>query len=327
MSKMRTDTATAANWLSLGPWIRTSAPFLVLIGLVAFIGILKPGFVSIDTLVVVMADTATLFILAAGVTFVVMLGGIDLSIQAVASLSSVIIAVTLNRAGYWAFPAALLAGLAIGCFSGIVHVWLRIPSFIVTLATSGLAAAAALVMSQGRSITIGDTGRSFLSWIIGRFFGVPNVIIVAAAVGGIGILAQCYTAFGRYSTAIGAGEAATWASGVAVNHQKVIAYALSAMLAALAGILLAGRLSSGSPTLANELLLPAIAAVVVGGTAITGGAGGIGRTAIGALIISVVRVGMTFIGVNIFAQQIVFGAVLIMAVAATIDRTKVLIVK
>jgi len=311
MSKMRTDTATAANWLSLGPWIRTSAPFLVLIGLVALIGILKPGFVSIDTLVVVMADTATLFILAAGVTFVVMLGGIDLS----------------NRAGYWAFPAALLAGLAIGCFSGIVHVWLRIPSFIVTLATSGLAAAAALVMSQGRSITIGDTGRSFLSWIIGRFFGVPNVIIVAAAVGGIGILAQCYTAFGRYSTAIGAGEAATWASGVAVNHQKVIAYALSAMLAALAGILLAGRLSSGSPTLATELLLPAIAAVVVGGTAITGGAGGIGRTAIGALIISVVRVGMTFIGVNIFAQQIVFGAVLIMAVAATIDRTKVLIVK
>jgi ribose transport system permease protein len=327
MNKVRTDIANAANRLSLGPRVRASAPFLVLIGLVALIGILKPGFVGIDTFVVVMADTATLFILAAGVTFVVMLGGIDLSIQAVASLSSVIVAVTLNRAGYWAFPAPLLAGLLIGCFSGIVHVWLRIPSFIVTLATSGLAAAAALFMSQGRSITIGETGRSFLSWIIGRFFGVPNVIVVGAVVGGIGILVQRYTAFGRYSTAIGAGEAATWASGVKVDHQKVIAYGLSAMLAALAGILLAGRLSSGSPTLANELLLPAIAAVVVGGTAITGGAGGIGRTAIGALIISVVRVGMTFIGINIFAQQIVFGVVLIMAVAATIDRTKVLIVK
>jgi ribose transport system permease protein len=324
---MQIDTQVARNWISLAGRVRTSAPFLVLFGLVALIGVLKPGFVSIDTLVVVMADTATLFILAAGVTFVVMLGGIDLSIQAVASLSSVIVAVMLNRAGYWTFPAALLAGFVIGSFSGIVHVWLRIPSFIVTLATSGLAAAAALIMSEGRSITIGENGRTFLSWIIGRLFGVPSVIIVGAAVAGIGILAQRYTAFGRYSTAIGAGEAATWASGVKVNRQKIIAYALSATLAALAGILLAGRLSSGSPTLANELLLPAIAAVVVGGTAITGGAGGIGRTAIGALIISVVRVGMTFVGINIFAQQIVFGAVLIMAVAATIDRTKILIVK
>src|SRR5215813_4251878 len=140
--------AAARNWIAVATRLRAIAPLLVLIGLVALIGVVKPGFLTLDTLVVVMADTATLFILAAGVTFVVMLGGIDLSIQAVASLSSVIIAVTLNRAGDWAFPAAVLAGLAIGCFSGIVHVWLRIPSFIVTLATSGLAAAAALVMSQ-----------------------------------------------------------------------------------------------------------------------------------------------------------------------------------
>jgi ribose transport system permease protein len=95
----------------------------------------------------------------------------------------------------------------------------------------------------------------------------------------------------------------------------------------LGGILLCGRTSSGSPTLASELLLPAIAAVVVGGTSITGGAGGIGRTLVGALIVSVVRVGMTFLGVNIFAQQMVFGLVLILAVAITIDRKKVLIVK
>jgi ribose transport system permease protein len=274
-----------------------------------------------------MADTATLFIIAAGVTFVIMLGGIDLSIQAVASLSSVIVAALLPGAGYWAFPAALLAGLVTGAFSGIVHVWLRIPSFIVTLATSGLASAAALLLSQARSITIGESGRAFLTWVTGRLFGVPSVIIVGAFVAAAGIWVQHYTAFGRYSTAIGAGEAATWASGVKVDRQKVIAYAVSAGLSALAGILLAGRMSSGSPTLANELLLPAIAAVVVGGTAITGGSGGIGRTVLGALIIAVVRVGMTFVGINIFAQEIVFGAVLIMAVAVTIDHAKILIVK
>jgi ribose transport system permease protein len=319
--------ATARNWISVAARLRTAAPVLVLIGLVALIGVLRPGFLTLDTLVVVMADTATLFIIAAGVTFVIMLGGIDLSIQAVASLSSVIVAVLLPGASYSAFPAALLAGLVTGAFSGIVHVWLRIPSFIVTLATSGLASAAALLLSQARSITIGESGRAFLTWVTGRLFGVPSVIIIGAIVAAAGIWVQHYTAFGRYSTAIGAGEAATLASGVKVNRQKVIAYALSAGLSALAGILLAGRMSSGSPTLANELLLPAIAAVVVGGTAITGGAGGIGRTVLGALIIAVVRVGMTFVGINIFAQQMVFGVVLIVAVAITIDRRKVLIVK
>lgn len=307
--------------------IRAAVPIILLLGLVTLIGALRPSFLTADTLLVVMADTATLFILAAGITFVVMLGGIDLSIQAVASLSSVIVAITLSHIGYWAFPATLLVGFLTGAFSGVVHVWLRIPSFIVTLATSGLVAAAALLLSQERSITIGETGRAYLSWITGRPFGIPSVILVGAIVAVVGIWLQRYTPFGRYSTAIGAGEAATWASGVKVNRQKVIAYSLSAGLAALAGILLTGRLSSGSPTLANELLLPAIASVVVGGTSITGGAGGIGRTVIGALIISVVRVGMTFVGVDIFAQQIVFGTVLILAVAVTIDRTKILIVK
>ena len=322
-----TSNQPATKSLPAGGNFRAVIPIVLLLGLVILIGALQPSFLAVDTLLVIMADTATLFILAAGMTFVVMLGGIDLSIQAVASLSSVIVAVALLRIGYWAFAATLLVGFLTGAFSGIVHVWLRIPSFIVTLATSGLVAAAALLLSQERSITIGETGRAYLSWITGRPFGMPSVILVGAFVACVGIWLQRYSPFGRYSTAIGAGEAATWASGIKVNRQKVIAYSLSAGLASLAGILLAGRLSSGSPTLANELLLPAIAAVVVGGTSITGGAGGIGRTVIGALIISVVRVGMTFVGVDIFAQQIVFGTVLILAVAVTIDRTKILIVK
>ena len=138
---------------------------------------------------------------------------------------------------------------------------------------------------------------------------------------------QAHTRFGRYSAAIGAGEPAAYASGVKVGRQKIFAFVLSAAFAAVAGVVLAGRLASGSPTLAAELLLPSIAAVVVGGTAITGGVGSIWRTLVGALIISVVRIGMTFLGVNIFAQNIVFGAVLICAVAITIDRTKIPIVK
>lgn len=138
---------------------------------------------------------------------------------------------------------------------------------------------------------------------------------------------RAHTRFGRYSAAIGAGEAATYASGVKVNRQKVIAFMLSGGFAALAGVILTGRLASGSPTLAAEMLLPAIAAVGGGGTAITGGVGSIWRTLVGALIIPVVRIGMTALGVNIFARNIVFGAVLALAVAITIDRSKIPIVK
>src|ERR1700730_9386795 len=232
------STPTVTKSLFAGGTMRSAIPILLLLGLVILIGTLQRSFLTFDTLLVVMADTATRSVRAAGITFVVMLGGIDLSIQAVASLSSVIVAVTLSRIGYWAFPMTLLVGVPTGAFSGVVHVWLRIPSFIVTLATSGLVAAVALLLSQERSITIGEAWRAYLSWITGRPFGVPSVILVGAFVASIGIWLQRYTPFERYSTAIGAGEAATWASGVKVNRQKVIAYSLSAGVGAVGGILL-----------------------------------------------------------------------------------------
>src|ERR1700736_2411819 len=175
-----TSNQTAIRSFLGGGTVRAAIPILLLLGLVILIGALQPSFLTVDTLLVVMADTATLFILAAGITFVVMLRGLDLSLQAVASLSSVIVAVSLLRVGYWAFPATLLVGFITGAFSGVVHVWLRIPSFIVTLATSGLVAAAALLLSQERSITIGESGRVYLNWITGRPFGVPSVIVVGA---------------------------------------------------------------------------------------------------------------------------------------------------
>src|ERR1700735_4023302 len=182
-----TANQTATTSFLSGGTLRASIPILLLLGLVIFIGILQRSFLTVDTLLVVMADTATLFVLAAGITFVVMLGGIDLSIQAVASLSSVIVAGTLSRIGYWAFPMTLLVGFITGAFSGVVHVWLRIPSFIVTLATSGLVAAGALVLFQESPITIGEAGREYLSWITGRPFGVPSVILVGALVAIVGI--------------------------------------------------------------------------------------------------------------------------------------------
>jgi ribose transport system permease protein len=307
--------------------IRKWLPLATLAVLILLVGIAQPSFLQPGTLIELASDTAVLFILATGVTFVIMLGGIDLSIQSMASLASVIVALTITRLGYGSFLLAIVIGAIAGLLSGIVHVRLKIPSFIATLAMGGVLFSAALVISKERSITLDETGRAYQAWITGRAFGLPNVIFIGLLVLAGAHVVQARTRFGRYSAAIGAGEPAAYASGVKVGRQKIFAFVLSAAFAALAGVVLAGRLASGSPTLAAELLLPSIAAVVVGGTAITGGVGSIWRTLVGALIISVVRIGMTFLGVNIFAQNIVFGAVLIGAVAITIDRTKIPIVK
>jgi ribose transport system permease protein len=307
--------------------IRKWLPLATLAVLILLVGIAQPSFLQPGTLIELASDTAVLFILATGVTFVIMLGGIDLSIQSMASLASVIVALTITRLGYGSFLLAIVIGAIAGFLSGIVHVRLKIPSFIATLAMGGVLFSAALVISKDRSITLDETGRAYQAWITSQAFGLPNVIFIGLLVLAAAHVVQAHTRFGRYSAAIGAGEPAAFASGVKVGRQKIFAFVLSAAFAAVAGVVLAGRLASGSPTLAAELLLPSIAAVVVGGTAITGGVGSIWRTLVGALIISVVRIGMTFLGVNIFAQNIVFGAVLIGAVAITIDRTKIPIVK
>jgi ribose transport system permease protein len=309
-------------------WVRPFAPALLLLILVAGITCAEPGFASLTTLSVVVADASILFVLAAGMTFVIMLGGIDLSVQAAASFSSMILAELLPQLGYAAFPVAVFVGLLVGLGSGLVHVKLSISSFIATLATAGIMVGLSLLMADGQTVSLLEAGRQQSEWITGAWlFGVPNAALIAALVAALGMLLQRYTRFGRYSTAIGAGERAARAAGISVDRYKILAFGLSGACAALAGVLLAARLSSGSPDLANQLLLPTIAAVVVGGTAITGGVGNIGRTMVGTLIVSVVRIGMTFVGINIFAQQLVFGAALVLAVFVTIDRSKIAIIK
>jgi ribose transport system permease protein len=308
-------------------WMQGAIPPALLVGLVLIIEIAAPGFLTGETLTLLLSNTAVVFILATGVTFVILIGGIDLSIQAVASLSSVILAQLLPRFGLGAFPIAIFAGLIFGALSGYVHVRLKVPSFVATLATGGVVAGIALWAAQGRAITIEEGGRANTAWINDTIAGMPTVVLIATVIGLLAFFALRYTRFGRHSLAVGAGEPAAMAAGINVERTKIIAFAVSGTLAAIAGAILAARLSSGSPNLANQLLLPAIAAVIVGGTAITGGLGGVARTAVGALIISIVRIGMTFIGINIFAENVVFGSVLILAVAITIDRSKIAIIK
>ena len=308
--------------------IKDQLPLIVLLLLVMVVGAIDSGFLAPGNLLVVTADTMTLFLMAAGATFVIMTGGIDLSIQAVASMTSCIVAALLTTLGFAAVPIALLAGAAFGLISGLVTTKLRIPSFVATLAVSGVATSVAFLTSDARSVLIAATDRdAYLAWAVGDFGPLQNEILVGIAVL-IGLtLLYSLTPFGRFIRAIGSQEPAVVASGIHTDRIKVMAFVLSGAMAGLAGVVMAGRLGSGSPTLANEFLLPAIACIIVGGTAITGGVGSVWRTFIGALIIAVVRIGMTFIGVSVFAQQIVFGLILVVAVAITMDRSKVATVK
>lgn len=319
---------TGTPQVAVGDRIRPFAPALLLVLLLLGISVAEPGFMDLKDLSVILSDASVLFVLAAGMTFVIMLGGIDLSVQAGASFASMVVAEMLPSLGYGAFPITILVGLLAGLCSGFVHVRLRIPSFIATLATGGIMTGLSLLMESGQSVALLKAGRHQCRWITGSaVFGVPDVILIAALVAIGGLFIQRYTRFGRFSAAIGAGEPAARAAGISVDRYKIMAFGLSGGCAALGGILLAARLSSGSPDLANQLLLPTIAAVVVGGTAITGGIGNIGLTVVGTLIVSIVRIGMTFLGVDIFAQQIVFGVALVLAVFVTIDRSKIAIIK
>jgi ribose transport system permease protein len=316
-------------WLSRGgsDILRQFMPVAILLVLVVAVGIITPQFLYPQTLLTLAGDTATLFVLAAGETFVIMLGGIDLSIEATASFCSVVVAMALPSFGFLSFPLGALVGAIIGLINGLVHTRLKIPSFIATLAAMGVWSGLALVITNVKPIQIEIKNASYLVWIAGKTLGIPNTVFIGIAVLIVCLIVQRYTAFGRYSSAIGAGEAATWASGVNVDRYKLIAFTVSGLLAGMTGVILSGIMSGGSARMADNFLLPAIATVIVGGTAITGGVGSVWRTVIGALIISVVRVGMQFVGVDVFAQQIVFGVMLVIAVAITIDRSKIPIVK
>lgn len=308
--------------------LQNNAPLIVLAVLVAAISAYDPTFFSGSNLLGVVADTMTLFLMASGVTFVIMIGGIDLSVQSVASMASCILAVGLPRMELAAVPLAVFGAAAAGCLGGLVSTRLRIPSFIATLAVSGVVTSIGFFLSSERSINVSaeDSARS-LAWAVGQTLGVPNEIWVGAVALAVLSALLELTPFGRLVRGIGSQERAVMASGIDVDRTKIAAYALSGLMAGIAGAVMAARLGSGSPTLANEFLLPAIACIVVGGTAITGGVGSIWRTFVGALIVQVVRIGMTFVGVSAFAQQIVFGFILVAAVAITLDRRKIAVIK
>jgi ribose/xylose/arabinose/galactoside ABC-type transport system permease subunit len=285
-----------------------------LVGLCLLLTALTPHFLTVSNLLNVMEQTSINAVIAVGMTFVILSGGIDLSVGSVLALAGVLMASAL-QAGV-PLPVALLVGLAAGAACGLVNGMLvtlgRLAPFIATLGMMSVARGLALLYTNGRPVSGFDP--SFRTLATGRVALIPVAVLVTLAVYVVAHFVLARTRFGRYVYAIGGNEEATRLSGVPVRFHKAMVYALSGLMAGLAAALLTARLNSAQPIAGIMYELDAIAATVIGGTSLLGGSGSVGGTLIGALIMGVLRNGLNLLGISSFLQQVVIGLVIVGAV-------------
>ncbi|MEU9380747.1 substrate-binding domain-containing protein [Streptomyces sp. NPDC048279] len=293
-----------------------------LIVLVIAMSALSGDFLTTDNLLNVGVQAAVVAILAFGSTFVIVAAGIDLSVGSVAALSATVLAWSATSHGVPVFLAVVLAvatGIAAGLVNGFLIAYGKLPPFIATLALLSVGRGLALVISDGSPIAF-PASVSHLGDTLGGWLPVPVLVMVVMGLIAAFVLGRTY--IGRSMYAIGGNEEAARLSGLRVNKQKLAIYALSGLFAAVAGIVLASRLSSAQPQAANGYELDAIAAVVIGGASLAGGTGKASGTLIGALILAVLRNGLNLLNVSAFWQQVVIGVVIALAVLLDTVRRK-----
>lgn len=299
--------------------------FGIVWGLVAMgiaLTILSPYFLSQRNLLNVARQSSVNAIIAAGMTVIIVSAGIDLSVGSVLAFASCVMALPLK--GDWPLPVVLLIGLSVGAAAGLLNGILitrgHLPPFIATLGTMSMARGAALVLLFGQPIAGFKPEFRFIGE--GYVGPIPLPVIIAISVYVIMHLLMTQTRLGRYTFAIGGNEEAARLSGVNITLQKLVIYSMAGALAGLAGIILTARLGSAEPIAGMGYELDAIAAAVIGGTSLSGGRGNLIGTAVGALIMGVLRNGLNLLNVNPFWQQIVIGAVILGAVLADEARKR-----
>jgi ribose transport system permease protein len=328
--------------------------WLFLLVLIIFFSLTGQGFLNIFNFQNIGADMSLVLIMALGQTFVILSGGIDLSVGFVMGLASVAAALVMSRIGgstplFFVVLAGLAVGLVVGLIPGLVNglviARLRVPPFIVTLGMYGIARGAGFILSGGQPVSIqtngiGQIGNAYLLYLLpdGRvsFFHLPAnlqgvrpsqivqllpfplILLVVVALICAWLLSQ--TRFGRHTYAVGGSEEASRRAGIPVVRHTILIYVLSALMASLAGVLYTLRFSNGAADVGDPLLLTSIAAVIIGGASLFGGEGTILGTVIGALIIAIIQNGLIFLEINPFWQFIAVGAVIILAVL--VDQAK-----
>jgi ribose transport system permease protein len=290
--------------------------------IVAVFAILRfDSFFSVFNLRNIMIDASSLLVIAVGMTYVIITSGIDLSVGSVLVFSQVVAALVMRGLGGEGLDAilaglgtCLVSGLAWGIFNGVLVAKAGIPSLIVTLGTLGMAQGAALLLSDG--INIRGVPTELTTTVgIGRLFEtIPYLVLIAVVITILGGIALRYTRFGRYTYAIGSNAEAARRTGINVSRHLIKVYALSGVLAGVAGYLSLARFTTTTIAGHETDALPAIAAVVIGGTSLFGGSGGLFGTVVGVFIPAILRNGFVILGVQPFWQLVAVGAVLILAV-------------
>ncbi|MCY8935493.1 ABC transporter permease [Peribacillus frigoritolerans] len=297
-------------------------PLLALVLLFIVITVLNPSFMEPNNILNLLRQTSINALIAFGITFIILTGGIDLSVGSILALSSALMAgmMVSGLDPILAILAGILLGAIMGVINGILVSKGKMAPFIVTLATMTIFRGLTLVYTDGKPITgIGD---SVMFQMLGRgyFLGVPVPAVVMIIAFMILWFLLHKTSFGRKTYAIGGNERASRISGIKVDRVKVAIYGLAGTMAAIAGAILTSRLNSAQPTAGQSYEMDAIAAVVLGGTSLSGGKGRLFGTLVGVLIIGTLNNGMNLLGVSSFYQQVVKGAVILIAVL--LDRKK-----
>lgn len=285
-----------------------------LVLLAAALAVLSPDFLGPRNLLNIGVQAAVTAVLAFGVTFVIVSGGIDLSVGSVAAFSAITLGwtATPQQLPLWvALLVSLGTGTCCGLLNGVLVAYGKLPPFVATLAMLSAARGLALVVSGGKPVLLPGSvtalGEAFGGWL-----PVPVVVLVGMGLVAALVLARTYS--GRAMYAIGGNEEAARLSGIRVRPQKLVVYGLSGLFAAVAGIVLASRLASAQPQAADGYELDAIAAVVIGGASLSGGAGRASGSLVGALTLAVLRNGLNLLAVSTFWQQVVIGGVIALAV-------------
>ncbi|MBZ5200142.1 ribose ABC transporter permease [Planomicrobium chinense] len=302
--------------------IQKIAPFIGLILIILIISILEPRFLATSNLLNVLRQVSMNALIAFGMTFVILTGGIDLSVGSILALTGAVTAgmMASGMDPILAMLLGLLLGAVLGAINGIIIAKGKVAPFIATLATMTIYRGLTLVYTEGRPISgLGDN-MAFQMLGKGYFLGIPVPVVTMLVSFAILYFILKKTTFGRRVFAVGGNEEASILSGINADRVKIYVYALVGLLAGLASLILTSRLNSAQPTAGEMFELDAIAAVVLGGTSLTGGRGWIVGTLIGALIIGVLNNGLNLIGVSSFFQQVVKGAVILLAVL--LDRKK-----
>ncbi len=307
------------------------APLIVLVVLCAIIAAINPNFLSFGNFVRISQTAAIPLVLGLGATFVILMGSIDLSVEGTLTCSAVILSMLVlngangNDLGLLGVLAVLVVGGGIGFLNGLVHVRLRIPSFMATLGTWFIGVGVANALLGGMAIRITDPMIRGLA--VTRFLGFPWGVWLAAACLAIAVVLQNHTRFGRYLLALGGGEDLAALSGIPVARVRLAAFTIAGVFYAIGGVLVAAQLGLGNAQIGNGRLFTTVTAVVVGGTSLMGGEGGVLQTLVGVLIVVVLANGMVLMGVPSSVQIGVQGLLIIAAVAASIDRHKLRVVK